>query len=276
MGISHWMVRGVAVAALAVASITGHAEVFSDVCNGCTPQQEADTAKQALPAGTPPNVEHDVYIVDYNAETLSRFRVWNVAEYWDNLFYTVAVPAPVPAHIQQQFAIDIAELKSFVQASEEITRDIPASVAASAFAYEEDSGVRTRTHAWISGSLSFFERLAVYNAGFIKILKVNIQLVLKVRFSDGSTAHLEFLGEVDGVMWWRAVPGMTQDPEGNDITSPSGTLNAFQGTYQSQYNARRMHRYLSQWFGGLECTLIPNGNETILRCHQRQFPRPVY
>lgn len=270
MGLSHWMARGAALAALAVASTTGHAEVFSDACSGCTFQQKADIARQLLPPGTAPNTKHDAYIVDYDAETLTRFEVWNVAEYADNLYYTFASPAPVPALIQQQFAVDIAALKAFVLTQEDITYDIPASVAPTAFHYQADSGVRTRTHAWLSNSLTFLERLAVYQAGFVKILKVNIQLVLKVRFPDGSIAHLEFLGEVDGVMWWRAVPGMTLDAEGNTIAAPDATLDAFNGTYSSQYNAIQMYHYLSQWFTRLDCELIANGNETILRCTRRQ------
>ena len=209
MGLSHWTARGMALVALLAASATGHTEVFSDRCNSCTLQQKADVARQLAPQGGLPNTPHQAYIVDYDAETLTRFNLMVVHEPWDGLSYTVATVAPVPADIQQQFAIDIAALKAFAQTFEDITRAIPPGVTPSAFDYMADSGVRTRTHAWVSDSLGFLERGAVYFAGFVKILKITIRLVLKVRFSDGSTAHLEFLGEVDGTMWWPRTPRAT-------------------------------------------------------------------
>ena len=66
---------------------------------------------------------------------------------------------------------------------------------------------------------------------------------------------------------------MTKDVEGNDIAPPDATLDAFNGTYRSEYNAFQMYRYLSQFFTRLDCTLVANGNETILRCtHRRVSP----
>ncbi|MEO0347115.1 MAG: hypothetical protein AAF229_12755 [Pseudomonadota bacterium] len=266
MEISHWMARAAIAAVLALSSATSSAEVFSDRCNGCTAQQKANVARQLAPLSSLPGVPHQAYIIDYHAETLVRFNLMVVHEPWDGLSYTVATPAPVPAEIRQQFAVDIAALKAAVQASEDISRDIPASVAASAFDYVGNSGIATRTHAWVTQSLGILERTAVYFAGFVRILKVDVQFVIPIRFPDGSTALIKFLGEVDGVMYWRTVDGQTRDADGNEIPAPNATLNGFSGAYPNEARSRRMRDYLRIWFTHLQCKLIANGNETILRC----------
>lgn len=266
MKTSHWLARAAIAAVLALLGATSHAEVFSDRCNGCTAQQKADVARQLAPPNSLPGVPHQAYIVDYHAETLVRFNLMVVHESWDGLSYTVATPAPVPATIQQQFAVDIAALKAYVQASEDISRDIPANVAASAFDYVGSSGIATRTHDWVSQSLDVLERTAVYFAGFVRILKLDVQLVIPIRFPDHSTALIEFLGEVDGVMYWRAVEGQTRDADGNVIPEPNNSLNGFIGVYPNEARSQRMRDYLRIWFTHLQCHLIANGNETILRC----------
>ncbi|MEM7451473.1 MAG: hypothetical protein AAF350_08535 [Pseudomonadota bacterium] len=266
MEISPWMARAAAAVVLALAGATSHAEVFSDRCNGCTAQQKANVARQLAPPNSLPGVPHQAYIVDYHAETLVRFNLMVVHESWDGLSYTVATPAPVPAAVQQQFAADVAALKAYVQVSEDISRNIPASVADSAFDYIGSSGVATRTHDWVTQSLGILERTAVYFSAFVRILQVDVQFVIPIRFPDGSTALIEFLGEVDGVMYWRAVEGQTRDADGNVIPAPNATLNGFIGVYPNEARSRRMRDYLRIWFTHLQCDLIANGNETILRC----------
>lgn len=266
MEISHWMARATVAAVLAIAGTTSHAGVFSDRCNGCTAQQKANVARQLAPLGSLPGVPHQAYIVDYDAETIVRFNLMVVHEPWDGLSYTVATPAAVPAAVQQQFAIDIAALKATVQVSEDISRNIPASVADSAFDYVGNSGIATRTHAWVTDSLGFLERTSVYFSAFVRVLKIDVQFVIPIRFPDGSTALIEFLGEVNGVMYWRAVEGQTRDADGNVIPAPNASINGFIGVYPNESRSRRMQDYLRIWFTHLQCELIANGNETILRC----------
>lgn len=267
MGISHWMARSAAALALVCASLAGHAEVFSDRCSGCTFQQQANVARQLVPPGAAPG-SHEAYIVDYEAETLTRFHLMVVHEPWDGLSYTVATPAPVPAAVQQQFAIDVAALKAFVVMSEDITREVPDDLADSAFEYLGNSGSRNRVHFWISDSLGFLERTAVYFTGFVRILELDIQFVVPIRFADGSSVLIEFRGEVDGEMYWRAIDGSARDADGNTIHAPHATVNGFIGSYGDEGRAETMRQYLRFWFTHLQCDLIANGNETILRCRR--------
>ncbi|MEO0574421.1 MAG: hypothetical protein AAF004_03085 [Pseudomonadota bacterium] len=247
---------------------------YWEACNGCTPYQKTQQARAVAPANA--NGEFDVFMMDYHAETLLKYRVTSFFEPWEGLNFTAVRSVPVPDYQAEQFALDLAQIKAVVESIEDV--EIPPDVIGTAYDIVFDPGSRQSVADYISHNLGFFDQFTstvliptVFVANLIKVDVVYIS----VRFPDGSRARYQLVGlESDNanVLDFEYLEGSAREPDGNFIPEDDETAQSWQGRFTTPARAERMRHFIDHWFtGGFKnyvCSSSANGNETIVTCRR--------
>lgn len=250
------------------------ASEFWEACNGCTSNQKTQAAREAVPANA--NGEFDVFMMDYHAETLLKYRVTAFFEPWEGLNFTAVRSVPVPVYQAEQFATDLAAIKDIVASVEDV--DIPADVADSSYDIVFDQGTRQRVGDFIAHNLSFGERFTSTVLIPLTILGdlLAIDVVyIQIHFPDGSTARYQLAGlesSNDNVFDFEYLPGSAREVDGNFIPEDDETAQSWQGRFSTSARADRMANFINHWFTGAFqnyfCSSAASGNETIVTCRR--------
>jgi hypothetical protein len=252
------------------------AEEYWSSCNSCSePQAQRVALREVEDAVTG---RHDVYIVDFDRETVRRYVAWR--EYdrefrtWRNSLWPVATEA----HVTQEFVQIVSAIKADVE-SLESGKVIPPDVVGSAYDLVHNSVNRQRVASYIFEHMSLWESIGAPVFVPLSLLRkvVDLNLTISVIFADGSTAQFVLTG-VDGSLGdlryvFELVDGSARDADGNVIPRNVVEAAPFEGRFRSERGAQRMIdfirvRYVAPTNPDVQCSARYEGNDIIVTCRR--------
>ena len=260
---------------MAAAGAADAAEHWSS-CNGCSESQAQRVALRS--AGDATGGRQDVYVVDFNRESVRKYVVRRVYDRefqeWETSVWRVAAEA----HITYEFAQLVSTIKDDV-ASLESGKRIPREVVGSAYDLVHNSVNRERVANYIFENMNLWESIGAPVFVPLSLLRkiVDLNLTISVVFADGSTARFVLTG-VDGSLGelryvFELVDGSTRDADGNVIPRSAVEAAPFEGRFGSERTAQRMvdfinDRYVTLRRTTIKCSSTQLGNEIIVLCRR--------
>lgn len=263
-------------ALLAAGVTSADATEIWEACNSCSDSQLHRTAIRAVPANTPGRF--DVYVMDFAKEDLRKYRVTTFYDSRERSYLTAALPVVVESHVGYEFGQGVRTIKRDIAAVAAGT-PIPEEVVPSAFDVVHNALLQKRVSDYVNEHLSFWETLgapvAVPLTAFGKIVDLNF--VISVTFSDGSTARLGLTGlegTLTGIRYTFAlVEGSAMDADGNLIPSTSAEAAPYVGMFSTQAFANDMVDFIIRWYseGGaqVQCRSEVSSGGVTVTCKRR-------
>ena len=247
-----------------------------EACNSCSDRQLVRTAIRAAPADTPGQL--DVYVMDFARESLQKYRVTTIYDVRDGGYLTAAMRVQVESHLDYEYRQGVRAIKRDIAALE-AGKPIPDDVAASAFDVVHSVLLQRRVSDYINEHLTFWETIgapvAVPLQAFGKIVDLNF--VVSVTFSDGSTAKLALTGlegSITDISYtFELVEGSARDADGNLIPSTASEAAPYSGIFSTQAFAEDMVDFIVRWYseGGtqVQCRSESGSGGVTVTCKRR-------
>ena len=244
-------------------------------CNSCSSSQMQRAALQAVPARI--IGRHDSYVADFDRGTIQKYAVWWEldAEYraWESSVWRVRTES----HVEYEFAQVVSAMKTDV-ASFEAGKIIPGDVVGSAYDLVHSAQEQQEVAQYIIQHLSIWETIGVPVFIPLSLFRkiVDLNLVISVSFSDGSTAQFLLTGltgslsELEYV--FELVDGSARDADGNLIPGNENEAAPFSGEFSSEASAQRMLNFINTWYTAptkltvIRCSSVQVGNNIIVTC----------
>ncbi len=252
------------------------AGTYWGACDSCSQRQQTRAALREVPARSVG--QHDVYIMDFDRATVQKYRVRILYEPRDGGYISAAMPVSTEAHIRYEFEQSVAAIKADI-ASFEAGTAIPEDVAGSAFDIVHNSVLQQRVSDYVNANLNIWQSIGAPVAVPLTALGkiVNLNFVLSITFSDGSTAKLELtglegsLGEVRYRFELR--DGSARDADGNLIPDTAAEAAPYEGVFSTQPFADQMVDFIVRWYadGGaqVQCTSKVSSGGVTVTCKRR-------
>jgi hypothetical protein len=260
----------------ASAAMNAAAADIWEACNSCSDSQLRRTAMQAVPANTAG--EFHVYIMDFEREALQKYRVATFYAPRDGGYQTAAIAVPAEPHIVYEFERGVRAIKQDIAAFAAGT-PIPEDVAASAFDIVHNTLLQRRVSDYVNEHLTIWQTIgapvAVPLMAFGKIVDLNF--VISVTFSDGSTAKLALRG-LEGSLTeirytFELVDGSARDADGNLVPSTAAEAAPYVGVFSTQAFAQDMVDFIVRWYseGGaqVQCRSEVSPGGVTVTCKRR-------
>ena len=253
----------------------GATEIW-EACNGCSDRQILRTATRAVPTNT--LGQRDVYVMDFAGESLQKYRVTTFYDAGEGGYLSAALKVRVESHIEYEYLQGVRAIKKDIAALESGT-EIPKEVAPSAFEVVHSALLQRRVSDYINEHLSFWETIgapvSVPLQAFGKIVDLNF--VVSVIFSDGSTAKLALTGLEGSITEIRytfeLVEGSARDADGNLIPSTASEAAPYSGIFSTQDYAENMVDFIVRWYseGGaqVQCRSESDPGGVTVTCKRR-------
>lgn len=244
-------------------------------CNSCSFSQLQRAALQAVPART--IGRHDSYVADFDRETIQKYTVW--WEYdpefraWESSVWRVSTEA----HVQYEFAQLVGAMKTDV-ATFEAGKIIPGDVTGSAYDLIHSSQEQQEVANYIIQHMSIWETIGVPVFIPLTLFRkiVDLNLVISVAFSDGSTAQFMLTGLTGSLSELQYVfellDGSARDADGNLIPGDESEAAPFSGEFSSEASAERMLNFINTWYTAptrltvIKCSALQVGKNFIVTC----------
>lgn len=228
-----------------------HAAGYWDACNSCSQPQQYRAAVQAVPARVAGRF--DVYLMDFERVAVQKYRVTTVHEPRDGGYRSAALAVPTEAHIVYEFEQVVRAIKDDI-ASFEAGTAIPEDVVASAFDVVHNAVMQRRVSDYINEHLTIWQSIGVPVAVPLSALGkiVNLNFVISVTFSDGSTAKVKLTG-IEGSITdirytFELVEDSARDADGNLIPANATAAAPYQGLFSEQRFADQMTAFIIGWY----------------------------
>ena len=247
-----------------------------EACNGCSDSQVLRRAIRAVPVDTPGQFE--VYMMDFERVDLRKYSVKTFYDSRERSYLTAARPVAVESHIEHEFVQGVHAIKRDITTLA-VGKPIPEEVTKSAFDIVHNTLLQRRVSDYINEHLSFWETIgapvSVPLMAFGKIVDLNF--VISVTFSDGSTAKLALTG-LEGTLTairytFELVEGSARDADGNLIPSNSTEAAPYVGVFSSQILADEMANFIIRWYseGGaqVQCRSEVTSGGVTVTCKRR-------
>jgi len=253
----------------------GATEIW-EACNSCSDRQVNRAAMRAIPANTAG--QFDVYIMDFAREVVQKYEVRTFYDSRERSYLTAAWAVTTEAHIAYEFSEVVHAIKQELASFPPVT-PIPEDVAPSAFDIVHSALLQQRVSDYVNEHLTFWQTIgapaAVPLSAFGKIVDLNF--IVSVSFSDGSTANLALTG-LEGAITeiryaFEFVAGSARDADGNLIPSDASDAAPYSGIFSTQAFADDMADFIVRWYseGGalISCrSEVSSGGVTVI-CNRR-------
>ena len=258
---------------MAAAGSADAAEYWSS-CNSCSEPQAQRAALRSAEGAVVGR--HDVYVVDFDRETVRKYIVWREYDREFRAWRSSLWPVAAEAHVTHEFVQLVSAIKADV-ASLEAGKLIPPEVVGSAYDLVHNSVNRQRVASYIFEHMSLWESIGAPVFVPLSLLRkvVDLNLTISVVFADGSTARFVLTG-VDGSLGdlrylFELVEGTARDADGNVIPRNVFEAAPFEGTFRSERTAERMVdfirvRYVTPTSPDIQCSWRQAGNDIIVTC----------
>ena len=269
------MLKLIIVLSLAAAG-NAFASAYWEACNGCSSTQQTRAAINAAPSRTVG--QFDVYLMDFERESVQKFRVTTLYEPRDGGYRSAALRVLTEAHIAYEFAQGVRAIKDDI-ASFEAGTVIPGDVVGSAFDIVHSKVLQKRVSDYVNEHLTIWQSIgapvAVPLSAFGKI--VNLNFVISVTFSDGSTAKLALSGLEGSITEIRYafefVVGSARDADGNLIPSSAEQAAPYEGIFSTEPFAQQMVDFITRWYSEqgaqVVCRSEVSGDGVTVICKRR-------
>ncbi len=226
------------------------AEYF-EACNSCSQTQQVRAAIRAVPDGVVG--QSDVYLMDFEREAIQKYRVNTFYAPRDGGYQSAALRVLTEAHVVHEFEQAVHAIKDDI-ASFEAGTAIPPEIAPSAYDIIHSTLTQERVSDYINGHLSIWQSIGA--PAFLPLQAlgkiVNLNLVISVTFSDGSTAKFALSG-VEGSITdvrytFEIVAGSARDADGNLIPADAASAAPYEGVFSTQGFADRMVSFITGWY----------------------------
>ena len=258
------------------AATNANAADIWEACNSCSDSQLRRTAMRAIPANT--TGVFYVYVMDFERETLQKYRVATFYEPRDGGYQSAARAVPAESHLRYEFERGVSAIKQDIAAFKAGT-PIPEDVAASAFDIVHNVLLQRRVSDYVNEHLTIWQTIgapvSVPLMAFGKIVDLNF--IISVTFSDGSTAKLALRG-LEGSLTeirytFELVEGSARDADGNLIPSSSTEAAPYVGVFSTQVFANDMVEFIVRWYseGGaqVQCRSEVSSGGVTVTCKRR-------
>ena len=260
----------------AAAATNANATDIWEACNSCSDSQYHRKAIRAVPARTPGRFE--VYIMDFEREGLRKYRVTTFYDARERSYLSAALRVNAESHIEYEFVQSVRAVKRDI-ANVAAGTPIPADVAPSAFDIVHSTLLARGVSDYVNEHLSFWQTIgapvSVPLMAFGKIVDLNF--VISVTFSDGSTAKLQLTG-LEGSFGeiryaFELVDGSARDADGNLIPSSATEAAPYVGIFSTQAFAQDMVDFIVRWYseGGaqVQCRSEESSGGVTVTCKRR-------
>jgi hypothetical protein len=256
-------------------STAGATEIW-EACNSCSDRQLLRAAIRAVPADTAGQL--DVYIMDFAGESLQRYRVTTLYDAREGGYLTAALKVQVDAHVDYEYRQGVRAIKRDIAALEAGT-PIPKKIAGSAFEVVHSALLQRQLSDYVNENLTFWETIgapvSVPLQAFGKIVDLNF--VISVTFSDGSTAKLALTGLEGSITEIRytfeLVEGSARDADGNLIPSTASEAAPYSGIFSTQAFAENMVDFIVRWYSEegaqVQCRSESSSSGVTVTCKRR-------
>ena len=252
------------------------ATAYWGACDSCSQRQQVRAAIREAPARSVGR--HDVYIMDFDRNAIQKYRVTTLYEPRDGGYMSAAMPVTTEAHIRYEFEQSVAAIKADI-ASFETGTAIPGEVARSAFDIVHNSVLQQRVSDYVNNHLNLWQSIGAPVAVPLTALGkvVNLNFVISVTFSDGSTAKLELTG-LEGSLGdvsyrFELMEGSARDADGNLIPDTAAEAAPYEGVFSTQPFADQMVDFITRWYaeGGaqVQCTSQVSSGGVTVTCKRR-------
>jgi hypothetical protein len=245
-------------------------------CNSCSDSQLHRRAIRTVPDNTVG--QFDVYMMDFAKEALRKYRVTTFYDPRERSYLTAARGVAVESHIEYEFVQGVRAIKRDIKTIAAGT-PIPEDVATSAFDIVHNTLLQRRVSDYVNEHLSFWQTIgapvSVPLMAFGKIVDLNF--IISVSFSDGSTAKLRLTG-LEGSLTeirytFEFVEGSARDADGNLIPSNSTQAAPYVGVFSTQKFASDMVDFIVRWYaeGGaqVQCRSEESSGGVTVTCKRR-------
>lgn len=239
------------IALFTVVIANAEAAGYWEACNSCSQSQQVRAATRAVPARTAG--QFDVYLMDFERVVVQKYRVTTFYEPRDGGYHSAALAVATEAHIVYEFEQVVRAIKDDV-ASFEAGTAIPEDVAASAFDIIHDAVMQRRVSDYVNEHLTIWQSIGAPAAIPLSALGkiVDLNFVISVTFSDGSTAKIKLTG-IEGSMGdirytFELVENSARDADGNLIPANATAAAPYQGLFSTQAFAERMTGFITGWY----------------------------
>lgn len=245
-------------------------------CDSCSQRQKVRAAINTAPANTVGF--HDVYLMDFERESVQKYRVTTLYEPRDGGYMSAARAVPTEAHIRYEFEQSVAAIKADIESFQAGT-EIPAEIAESAYDIVHSTVLQRRVSDYVNEHLSIWQSIGAPVSVPLSALGkiVNLNLYISITFSDGSTAKLELSG-LEGSLSeisysFELMEGSVRDADGNLIPDTAAAAAPYHGVFSTQPFADRMVDFITDWYaqggGQVQCrSEVSSGGVTVV-CKRR-------
>jgi hypothetical protein len=253
-----------------------HATDIWEACNSCSDSQLPRKAIRAVPENTPGRF--DVYVMDFTRERLHKYHVTTFYDSRERSYLTAALAVGVEGHVEHEFLQGVRAIKQDITSFAAGT-PIPRDVAPSAFDIVHNVLLQRRVSDYVNEHLTIWQTIgapvSVPLTAFGKIVDLNF--VISVTFSDGSTAQLALTG-LEGSLTeirytFELVEGSARDADGNLIPSTLAEAAPYVGIFSTQAFANDMVDFIVRWYaeGGarLQCRSEESSSGVTVTCKRR-------
>lgn len=262
---------------VAGAFASANATEYWEGCSGCSSSQQRWAAKRAIPARSVG--QFDVYIMDFERETLQKYLVGVVFDRREGGYLSAAAMRPTEVHVAYEFEQAVQAMKADV-ASLKAGKVIPDSVVGSAYDIVHSSARQQRVVDYINEHLTIWESIAVPTfvplAALGKVVQLN--LAISVSFSDGSTAKFVLTGVEGGPLEMKytfsVLDGSLKDADGNLIPTTAAEAAPYLGVFSTQPFANEMREFILGWYAQqspplISCALSEDRDGVTVTCKRR-------
>lgn len=230
---------------------TAWAAEYWEACNGCSDSQKAQVAKRAVPADDVGR--YYVYVMDFARANVQKYRVLLLDSPFDGRFRAAAARVPTESRIAFEFSETVRAIKEAVATLQSGT-PIPGDVAGSAYDVVHNEVLLRRVADHVNAHLTIWQAIglpvSVPLTALGKIVDLNI--VIPVTFSDGSTANLVLKG-LEGRLTsltykFELQPASARDADGNLIPATAREAAPYVGVFSSPANAQRLVDFVQGWY----------------------------
>jgi len=262
---------------VAGAFASANATEYWEDCSGCSSSQQRWAAKRAVPRNA--IGQFDVYIMDFERESLQKYLVGVVFDPREGGFVTAAAEVQTESHVAYEFGQVVEAMKDDI-ASFEAGKVIPKRVVGSAFDIVHSSVRQQRVVDYINEHFTFLEAIALPVFVPLAVLGkiVNLNLTISVSFSDGSTAKFVLTGidgsPLDVEYAFAILEGSLKDADGNLIPSTAAEAAPYLGEFSTQAFALEMRTFILSWYSGqssgsISCKTTVGPDRVTVTCKRR-------
>ena len=249
---------------------------YWESCNGCSDSQERQAAVRSAPRNTAGIFE--VYVMDFEQVTVQKYRVSVFYARRDGGYQSAAFKLQTEAHIVYEFEQAVFAIKDRLASIEDGT-PIPPAIVPSVYDLVHDARLQKRVSDYINENLNLWQSIAAPVAVPLRALGkiVDLNFIISVTFSDGSTANFVLTG-LDGTLFslsytFEFEEGSARDADGNLVPSSADQAAPYSGVFSNDANAEALVDFINEWYSQemapLICSSENSSSGVTVTCKRR-------